>query len=292
MSNKPLTFIVTGSKTISVFVGSKDYNIAPDHPNFERIKKAIATGDEQGFVALADVPKNLTAFMGGKAEIVNGQVVYNGTPVDAQFTRRVIEVQKAGLPVEPLLRFLENLFKNPSKRAVSELWLFLEEKGLPITDDGCFLGYKSVRLDWKDWHSNKIDNSIGAKIPPMPRSAVDDNWGVDCSEGYHVGAISYVRNFHFHEGHVVIVKVNPADVVTVPSSERTKMRCTVYEVIAEYTGDLVDSPVYSTAPLTAMKGDEGKHSWDDEDEGMFDDDDEVFGDVFDEDEEDDEDDSE
>jgi len=132
--------------------------------------------------------------------------------------------------------------QNPSKRAVDETYWFLENYGLPITDDGCFLAYKAVRNNYTDIYSGKFNNTIGAVVS-MPRNMVDDNYGVDCSNGLHVGALDYVVGYgHFRKGEapatdgnrLLVVKVNPKDVVSVPKYEgHTKMRVCEYTVVSE-----------------------------------------------------------
>jgi hypothetical protein len=78
----------------------------------------------------------------------------------------------------------------------------------------------------------------------MPRFGVDDNCSVGCSNGLHVGAIDYVKSYGGPGDKVVVCKVNPADVVSVPlDSEHQKVRCCRYEVVAEYNGDLLPAVV-------------------------------------------------
>jgi hypothetical protein len=147
-----------------------------------------------------------------------------------------------GFKFDHMKRLLENLVQNPSNRAVNEAYTFLENYGLPITDDGCFLAYKAVRRDYKDIYSGTIDNSIGAS-PTMPRFQVDETYEKDCSSGLHVGALEYVLTYgHFQKGHMVnsngnrllIVKVDPRDVVSVPKyKSHPKMRVSKYTVVDE-----------------------------------------------------------
>lgn len=147
-----------------------------------------------------------------------------------------------GFKFDHMVKFLENLMQNPSARGVSETYWFLENYGLPITDDGCFLAYKAVRSDYTDIYSGKFLNSVGSVVS-MPRNMVDDNYGIDCSKGLHVGALDYVVGYgHFVKGQVrsangnrlLIVKVNPKDVVSVPKYEgHTKMRVCEYTVASE-----------------------------------------------------------
>jgi hypothetical protein len=147
-----------------------------------------------------------------------------------------------------MLLFLDNLMKNPSRHSIEELYNFLVHRHLPITETGCFLAYKAVRMDYKDWYSNSVDNSIGQE-PFMERNEVDDDWRVECSSGYHVGAIEYVDSYSkgFSDpSRIMIVEVNPMDVVSAPSNENfTKCRVCKYRVIGEMQGELLEH-VYRT----------------------------------------------
>jgi hypothetical protein len=165
-----------------------------------------------------------------------------------------------GFPVEPLVNFMENLMTNPSKRAVTELYGFLEKNSLPITPDGCFLAYKKVRNDFLDIHSGTMDNSVG-KIVEMERNEVDDNKDQTCSTGLHFCSQDYLPHFgNGYDSRVVILKINPADVVSIPSDyNNAKGRACKYEVIGEIgnDGDKIDNafnkPVQSNASNNIAK---------------------------------------
>ena len=151
-----------------------------------------------------------------------------------------------GLPFQPLVTFLNNLMENPSMQSQKELYDFLEHEHLPITEDGCFLAYKAVRSDYKDKYRGVFDNRVG-QVCKMTRSKVDDDRGRGCSNGLHAGALNYVATYGSLESgdKIVIVKINPKDVVSVPSDcNCEKLRTCQYEVVGEYQGELL-KPLYS-----------------------------------------------
>ena len=81
----------------------------------------------------------------------------------------------------------------------------------------------------------------------MTRSKVDDDRARGCSNGLHAGALNYVAGYGSLENgdKIVIVKINPADVVSVPSDcNCEKLRTCRYEVVGEYQGELL-KPLYS-----------------------------------------------
>ncbi|NDB60976.1 hypothetical protein EB001_21400, partial [bacterium] len=147
----------------------------------------------------------------------------------------------------PLVNFLHNLMENPSMQSQKELYDFLEHEHLPITEDGYFLAYKAVRSDYKDKYRGVFDNSVG-NVCKMTRAKVDDNRSVGCSNGLHAGALNYVASYGSLEAgdRIVIVKINPKDVVSVPSDcNCEKLRTCEYLVVGEYQGELL-KPLYSS----------------------------------------------
>ena len=273
---------VITEKTVTAYVNGKVHTIQSDHQNFQKAKEAAQASDAKTFLSLIDIPKVIKSFTKGKAEVKDGVVYFNGNPVDNSVTQHILRLQAEGKPFQLYVNFFEKLMQNPSMRSVNELYGWAQRQGLMICEDGDMLGLKRVREDYLDVHSGKIDNRVGAKIPRLERNQCDDNWRVDCSNGYHVGGPSYVSTFHGGKGHVMLVKFNPADVISVPSSETNKMRICFYEVIDEVKLDEFkhDAPLYT---------DEGKvYEGDFEGDTEENEDDWFYGDEDDQDEDNDE----
>jgi len=173
----------------------------------------------------------------------SGAATYRGSEISNYVITKILELKAANLPWRPLAKFLDRLMANPSSRAVAELYRFLETENLPITDDGHFLAYKRVRENWLDFHSGKISNKIG-ESPSMPRNEVDDDFNHGCSHGLHAGSLAYVAGFN-SGGHLIIVKIDPADVVSIPKEDVRKLRTCRYTVMKEMDSKLVDGPLYS-----------------------------------------------
>jgi hypothetical protein len=211
---RKISFIVT-AKTITAFADGEVYTIPSDHCNYDAIKEAINKDDVAALARLVNVAKTIETFSNENVKVENGIVYFRGETVHNSLTDRILSMIRDGFEFKPMLKFLENLMENPSYRAVQELYTFLEHKGLPITEDGCFLGYKAVTSEWLDKHTRTILNTIGTVLS-VPRRTVDDNWRQECSSGFHVGSLEYVRGFAGQGDHILIVKVNPADVVAVP----------------------------------------------------------------------------
>lgn len=235
-------FIITDTSIVALFP-SGPKSAQSTHLNFTKIRDQIKSGQWAGLEDLFDVKGAIIRWTSGLYRITDDGV-YRGTErIPDCIERRVLQFMDEGLPFEPLLKFHERLAANPSRRAVQELYKFLENKNIPIGPDGCFYGYKSVRLDWKDIHSGTFSNHIGAVLS-MPRNQVDDDCTRTCSYGFHVGALEYVRDFggSRENKHMIIVKVDPADVVSVPIDYHgQKMRVCKYVVVSEYTGPLPET---------------------------------------------------
>ncbi len=166
--------------------------------------------------------------------IEGGAVTFKSKPVDNTLTARMLRQLREGFDLKPMARFLERLMRNPSYRAVQDLYPFLEYGKMPITEDGCFLAYKKVRVDYRDIRTGTFDNSIG-QVVRMSRNSVDEDPNRTCSYGLHVCSFDYLPCYSSTpDDRVMICKIDPADVVAIPRDyNNTKMRVACYEVIGE-----------------------------------------------------------
>ena len=232
---------------LTLVLNNRTYQVLPDHINYKMILDALPTATADELLEIVDIEKAVATFSDGLVEIKNGQVTYEGEVVHGSISKRILEFMSKGLPFQPLVNFLNNLMDNPSMQSQKELYDFLEHEHLPITEDGHFLAYKAVRSDYKDKYRGVFDNRVG-KICKMQRAKVDDDRARGCSDGLHAGALNYVAGYGSLENNdrIVIVKINPRDVVSVPSDcNCEKLRTCQYEVVGEYQGELL-KPLYSS----------------------------------------------
>lgn len=243
-----VAFIKTGDGNITLVLNSKTFSVGKSHRNYEKILDALRTQTYDGLEDLIDVQATITARMGGNqgsVTVKNGEVHYRGRVMHNTVTERILAFVDEGLPTEPLVRFLENLLENPMPEAVNELYDFLANTNggrsqFPITEDGCFIGYKGIRDDWKDSYTGKIDNSVGT-IVSMGRDKVDPNRRNECSYGLHVGTLEYAKGF---AARTILVKVNPRDCIAVPQDYNcSKLRVCRYEVLAE-AENVINTPMH------------------------------------------------
>lgn len=225
-------------KNIILVVDGKSHTVTKDtHMNYEKIVEALKAKDWDALRDLLEPKKAIINFGKGYVTIDDNGVMWKGHPFHNALSRRMIEMYQDGFPIDPMIQFMERLMKNPSKRSVDQLYGFLEKNNLPITEDGYFLAYKKVREDYKDIHTGTISNHIGAVID-MERNLVDDNPDSTCSSGLHFCSESYLTHFGNSGQPVMILKIDPADVVSIPSDyDGAKGRCSKYEVIAQVNGD-------------------------------------------------------
>jgi hypothetical protein len=232
------SFIFTDNDSLSLSIANKAYNVDASHSNWEEILNALRNKDFESIPGLINIAKAIQAYVGvGLNNIVvnedYGTITYAGQPVHGMIVDRIMKMRDEGFDINPMLAFLDNLMDNPSKRAVDELYGFLQYGKLPITPDGFFIAYKRVRADYKSVYDGKTDNSIGATVS-MPRNLVNENSQQTCSDGLHFCSHEYLKSFSGER--IIVLKINPRDVVSIPADyNNTKGRACSYDVIGELT---------------------------------------------------------
>lgn len=228
-------YLIQGAN-ITMVIDGNSHTITKTHINYEEIKQAIKEENWDVVKDLIEPKKQLLNYGNGNIEIQGDIVYWKGLKFHNTLTDKLIQMWREGFPIEPLILFIDNLMENPSRRAVTELYRFLEKGKLPITSDGHFLAYKKIKDDYTDCHTGTIDNSVG-QVVEMERNRVDDDKDRTCSYGLHFCSKDYLS--HFGGERVVVLKINPRDVVSIPSDYHdTKGRCCRYEVVEEITEQL------------------------------------------------------
>lgn len=238
-------YMISGDLNITMIIDGQSHSVDASHPNHAAVLTAIRQENWDAMYDLIDIPRALEAYSDGRVQISsNGEVMYDGQVIQSAIADRISMFFHKGLDFKPLVRFMENLMNNPSGRAVEELYPFLENRGMAITEDGCFVGYKSVNNDYTDIHTGKFSNKPG-DVHEMPRNLVDDDARKSCSNGFHIGSQAYASNFGGNECRMMLVKVNPADAVSVPFADAGKLRACRYEVLSEVDRQfIIEEPLY------------------------------------------------
>lgn len=236
-----------GNGAISIYTDGAAVTVQHDHPNFSRISQALVRGeDPTPLLSLGQFVSEIDE----RVKIYGDVVYFDGEAIHNSLTRTILRYFREGRDTTGLVRFMERLTENPSRRGREVIFEWVQDKDLTITEDGAFIGWKGVSHDMRSVHSGKavvetedegpiehtgrIPNEVGS-IVSMPRSEVMDDPNADCHVGLHVGTYEYARGF----GNVLLeVEVGPEDVVSVPASSTSwKIRCCKYKVLRVHEGE-------------------------------------------------------
>jgi len=80
---------------------------------------------------------------------------------------------------------------------------------------------------YTDMYSQTMTIELGVPVH-MPRKECDGDPNEDCSFGLHCGCTSYVSTYANENSTILVCLVNPANVISVPTHECTKMRTSEY----------------------------------------------------------------
>lgn len=239
-----MKYIIANDGNVTAVVRGQAYNFSKAHPNYSKLVNHLKNNNVEHFEACYDIVSHLNSYCEGYVNCDNGVLNWDGIKMPNMFTSTILDMVKQGFPFEPMLNFLDNMSQNPSDHAIVELFDFMENKHMPITMDGHFLAYKAVNPNFKDIYSGKFDNSVG-NVCSVPRGQVDGNRENGCGKGLHVGAIDYAKSYggiNLDEdgdndggNQLMICKVNPRDVVSVPTDCKfQKLRTCRYEVVSKF----------------------------------------------------------
>jgi len=232
-----ITTLESGEEFISAFPlsGAKPISIPSDHIHFNQIKELLVSGsdDEDLLVELFDVKKGIEQKFNNDLEIRGEDFYYRGSLIHNKVCDLILEYIGNNYKFDHLVKFLGKLMENPSKRSVDLAWEYISRYKMPITENGNFLSMKAVRNDFMDKYSGTIYNGVG-EVVEMPRNQISDEPNEACSHGVHVGYYDYVKSYGSGNDQIILVEVNPRDIVCVPNDcSMQKMRVCKYTVIKE-----------------------------------------------------------
>lgn len=235
---------------VTAIIDGQLFLAGPDHPNLHDILDSIADGEDLD-ADLFDVEQAVRSRferLSRRVAVRDGKVFLDGDEVDNSLTRQVLRFMRAGLDFQPLVNFFEKVQANPNEHSREQLFDWLRDRDFTIAADGDIFAYKGVTGGFRSSRSGPgivngvetnghLDNSPG-NIVEMSRSQVTHNPEVGCSSGLHVANWRYADSW---SERTVLVKVDPADVVSVPTdSDWEKVRVCRYEVVREVTEPITD----------------------------------------------------
>jgi len=246
--NLNMTLKLRPNGNIVGFVNGDYRCVSTKHPAYDALRKAYEDEDIDEFYRIyteniLDLETHEKYEIEEKMDIKRETVEYRGRTIDDPALVEVIK--NYGTTCDALKRFVNNMFLNPKWESIEQLARFLKHNHFPLTEDGCFLGYKAVRSNMLDKYSGTLDNSVGRTVT-MPRANVTFDPKSYCSAGLHVGTYSYAETFGGGDDVMIIVKVNPAHVVSVPyDCDGEKLRTSSYTVVGLCEGLLDVDKIFS-----------------------------------------------
>lgn len=228
------------ANTLNVLIDNRFRSLPSTHPGFAPASKLLRSGiknesDMDALRELLDIPLFIAKITHGMLQCSDTAVLWDGQPLHTYATGKLLSMLAAGDDVMPLMRFIERSMRNPVAAAREELYQWMEIGGMPLMPDGRFAAFKRVNDDYSSTRTGPngevVLNRVGDK-PWMPRDEVDPDRRNTCSRGLHFCSYGYLP--HFGGKRVMILAVDPADVVAIPEDYGiTKGRAWTYEVVGE-----------------------------------------------------------
>ena len=256
-----ITHIKDNGNRWTVVVDNQSHEFDHTHPEYASLVECVKTGDTEEFMQLLEVGTVIENWSEGNFEFRDGFLYYEDEQVADQPTTRIIEMIKNGWDHKPMLAYLDRLYNNVSNRAVTESYNWCSHKGLPLTPEGYLVGYKGVAVYRGEDTTDKMDRPLqdGDLVDKytrnsfrnnpsddcsMNRRKVSDDCNQSCGQGLHVGTYDYACSWAGSGGKVVLVRFDPADIVSVPSDcQHQKMRVSNYTVLS-VARDIIEEDVY------------------------------------------------
>ena len=246
--------------TLTVFYDGKPYVATDTHPAWDAIVEGVVVNDDPEALDLFDATVALSKRferLGERATVANGRVYFDGDEVDNALTKKIVEFLEAGVPDwKPLVNFMEKVYTNPEQYSREQMFEWLSRHAFSINEDGDILGYKSVQPTSREGftyesitsgsdtvivdgveYTGHVPQNVGSVVE-MPRSGVAFDPNKGCAAGLHVANFNYASTWAGSHNPVLLVAVNPRDVVSVPNDSRwEKVRVCRYRVVEIATGE-------------------------------------------------------
>jgi hypothetical protein len=261
-----IPFSLTGNGTSSVLIVFKadgsNVIVPPDHPRFDEIFQGLVVSKPQDasvvdLIDLNQLVERVFTPISQNITVLDGEVFFDGDPIDPLLSSTILDFLDEG-DAGALVNFTEKLYTNIDADVRENLFRWLKNVDLTLTPDGNIIGYKGLTSNFGSItqgpgivngveQNGSLDNTPG-NLLEMARSLVVANPSIGCAVGLHVGTRKYATNFASPTGKVVIVEVDPRNVVSVPyDCGDQKMRVSKYRVLEEakstygrvYVSDLV-----------------------------------------------------
>ena len=235
-------------------IADKEYMITKSDERYSQAVALYKASDFDKLVLLMDRPAAIARYSKGQVQVFDGAVTYGGVALHNAITQRIIAFFQQGLPFEPLVAFLNNLYDNTSERVREKLYQFLERNNLGLTEAGNVIVYKMVNEDGTPfYHTGEFYEMNGEDMIAVskyevghtyifPRNRIQEGNDECGSQGLYVGNKTYwndafdERNNYIGtgKGRLLIAEVRPQDVCNVAHNEASKMVVCRLKLIGEY----------------------------------------------------------
>lgn len=204
--------------SVSLFGGGQTLTARDSHPNFKKIVSFIMAGKHQEAEKLFSITEFVKTATDNKITVKNGGVYYLNTQLHNAVCNKILDFVAQGLDVNPWLKFLEKLLENPSKYIYNNLYSFMEQYKLSIDDNGDIYALKAVKHNLKSkWTDILVQYVVGQTYAEPRVLLTDDQNDSYCGPGLWFGHEKFVFDYGSGNDHVLVVKVNPKDVIAIPS---------------------------------------------------------------------------
>lgn len=244
--------------SVAVTVEGRVYTADQDHPKFQEILNGLVVTPltETQLRDLFDISMSIGAKFEAipgfdRLSVNNGRIYFDHKEAHGVLTDEILRHYTEGLDFQYLVNFAEKISSNPNPHSIEHAYAWLKQNNFTILPDGDIIAYKGVGNDFLSLTSGtaivdgivvkgRIPNLPGSVIQ-MPRSEVVFDPSGACLVGLHVATYAFARSF---ASRVVMVKVNPRDIVSVPSlTSADKMRVCQY-IVGRKTDSQFQGPLW------------------------------------------------
>lgn len=245
-----ITYFEGEPQDVSVFIGSMNFVATRAHPHFAEILQYLSNleggpEDPDHIQELFDVSVVIGqkfAPLSERVSTMNGHIFFDAQEVHDVVAETIVKFQQNSLDFMPLVFFMEKIATNPTNHSRENLFRWMQRFDFALFPDGDIVCYKGVNKQGSEFFSSSsgrayvngqlwtgvIPNQPGTVVE-MPRDEVAHDPRHPCSVGLHVANWRFARNF---ASHTLLIKVNPRDVVSVPTdSSGEKMRVCRYRIV-------------------------------------------------------------
>jgi len=245
--------IKDNNNSYTVVINGEVYNFTADHLSYDCLVQALRDKDTDAFLSNISFEDSFENWSCGNFKFENEAIYRGNEKLPTVISDRVIDMINEKFDVDPMLKFIDNLYYSGDFRVVNELFSFMIHKNLPITDEGNLIAWKGVKKhsgesftdyagrivyagDLVDCWTGTMRNNPG-DVNIMERHQVENNPNNPCGPGLHCGELSYAQGWA--RDAILMVEVNPADVVSIPiDSSCKKMRSRQIKVLSVYNDKL------------------------------------------------------